>query len=71
MPHRPLSGSRGDPGALARTEHHHRAKRCLSLADQILIASTATDDTIHTADPDVLAIAVSKGIPTIELPGDA
>lgn len=53
-----------------RSKHYHRAKRPISLADAILIASAAPDDTIATADPDVLAIAALEGIPTIELPGE-
>lgn len=53
-----------------RSKHYHRAKRPISLADAILIASAAADDTIATADPDVLAIAALEGITTIELPGE-
>lgn len=52
------------------TQHYHRPKRPISLADAILLASAAADDTIATADPDVLAIAALEGIPTIELPGE-
>jgi len=54
-----------------RAKHYHRAKRPISLADAILIASASAADTIATADPDVLAIAALEGIPTIELPGEA
>jgi predicted nucleic acid-binding protein len=53
-----------------RAKHYHRAERPISLADAILIASASADDAIATADPDVLAIAVLEGIPTIELPGE-
>lgn len=53
-----------------RSKHYHRAKRPISLADAILIASAAADDAIATADPDVLAIAALEGITTIELPGE-
>lgn len=53
-----------------RAKHYHRAKRPISLADAILLASAASDDAIATADPDVLAIATLEGIATIELPGE-
>ncbi len=53
-----------------RAKHYHRAERPISLADAILIASASSDDTIVTADPDVLAIAALEGIATIALPGE-
>lgn len=53
-----------------RSKHYHRAKRPISLADAILLASASPGDSIATADPDVLAIAAVEGIPTIELPGE-
>jgi predicted nucleic acid-binding protein len=54
-----------------RAKHYHRAKRPISLADAILLASAESGDTIATADPDVLAIAALEGVPTTELPGEA
>lgn len=53
-----------------RTQHYHRTARPISLADAILIAAASGEDTIVTADPDVLAVAALEGIRTIELPGE-
>jgi len=66
----PLDRVMAQRAAEMRAKHYHRAKRPISLADAILIASAATDDAIATADPDVLAIAELEGIQTIELPGE-
>ncbi|MBV9003479.1 MAG: PIN domain-containing protein [Solirubrobacterales bacterium] len=43
--------------AEVRTKHYHRSSRPISLADAVLIASAQRDDSIATADPDVLAVA--------------
>lgn len=51
-----------------RSEHYHRSKRSLSLADVLLLAAARPGDRIATADPDVLAVAAELGIETIELP---
>jgi predicted nucleic acid-binding protein len=55
--------------ALIRAEYYHRSSRPISLADAVLIASATRDDRIATADPDVLAVADSKGIRSVVLPG--
>lgn len=66
----PLDRMAARRAAEMRTKHYHRSKRPISLADAILIASASSDDTIVTADPDVLAIAALERIPTIELPSE-
>lgn len=54
--------------AEVRTEHYHRKRRSLSLADATLIAAPRSGDKIATSDADVLAVATELGIETIELP---
>lgn len=55
--------------AEVRANHYHRSTCPISLADAILIASAGPADSIATADPDVLAVAVAEQIKTIDLPG--
>jgi predicted nucleic acid-binding protein len=54
--------------AEVRTEHYHRRRRSLSLADATLLAAPRPGDEIATSDSDVLAVAAELGIETIELP---
>lgn len=54
--------------AEVRTEHYHRKRRSLSLADATLLAAPRPGDKIATSDRDVLTIAAELGIETIELP---
>lgn len=51
-----------------RAAHYHRKTCPISLADAVLLASTTAADRIATADPDVLAVARSEGLKTVELP---
>ncbi len=51
-----------------RTEHYHRKRRSLSLADATLLAAPRPGDKIASSDSDVLAVAAELGIETIELP---
>jgi predicted nucleic acid-binding protein len=55
--------------AQIRGDHYHRARRPISLADAVLLASAAPGVRIATSDPDVIAVARSLGIATMELPG--
>ena len=50
-----------------RSEHYHRAKRALSLADVILLAAAGPEDRIATSDSAVLAVATVLGIEIIRL----
>jgi predicted nucleic acid-binding protein len=54
--------------AEVRTEHYHRKRRSLSLADATLLAAPRSGDKIASSDSDVLAVAAELGIETIELP---
>lgn len=54
--------------AEVRTEHYHRKRRSLSLADATLLAAPRSGDKIASSDFDVLAVAAELGIETIELP---
>lgn len=54
--------------AEVRTEHYHRKRRSLSLADVTLLAAPRPGDKIATSDSDVLVVAAELGIETIELP---
>lgn len=54
--------------AEVRTEHYHRKRRALSLADATLLAAPRREDKIASSDSDVLAVAAELGIETIELP---
>ena len=54
--------------AEVRTEHYHRKRRSLSLADATLLAAPRAGDKIASSDADVLAVASELGIETIELP---
>lgn len=51
-----------------RSEHYHRKRRSLSLADAILLAAPGPGDRIATADSDMLAVASEMGIEVVELP---
>lgn len=64
----PLDGERARRAAAIRAAHYHRERCPISLADAILLASTATGDRIATADPDVLAVASAEGIEPLALP---
>ena len=66
---RPLDVPLARRAAELRARHYHRARRPISLADAILIASAGPDDRIATADPDVLAVAASEGLEIVRLPG--
>ncbi len=57
--------------AEVRTEHYHRKRRALSLADATLLAAPRSGDKIASSDSDVLAVAAELGIGTIELPHSA
>ena len=57
--------------AEVRTKHYHRSSRPMSLADAVLIASAQRDDSIATADPDVLAVARAENLKTVALPGES
>ncbi|MBV9425662.1 MAG: PIN domain-containing protein [Solirubrobacterales bacterium] len=57
--------------AEVRTKHYHRSSRPISLADAVLIASAQRDDSIATADPDVLAVARAENLKTVALPGES
>lgn len=50
-----------------RVKHYHRARRPLSLGDCLLLAMTAGDDRVATADPHVLATAEEEQIEWIAL----
>jgi PIN domain nuclease of toxin-antitoxin system len=54
--------------AEVRTDHYHRKRRSLSLADATLLAAPRPGDKIASSDSDVLAVAAELGIETIELP---
>jgi PIN domain nuclease of toxin-antitoxin system len=54
--------------AEVRTEHYHRKRRSLSLADATLLAAPRSGDKIATSDSRVLTVAAELGIETIELP---
>ncbi|HUC06461.1 MAG TPA: PIN domain-containing protein [Solirubrobacterales bacterium] len=54
--------------AEVRTEHYHRKRRSLSLADATLLAAPRVGDKIASSDADVLAVASEFGIKTIALP---
>lgn len=54
--------------AEVRTEHYHRKRRALSLADATLLAAPRSGDKIASSDSDVLAVAAELNIETIELP---
>ncbi|HET7589068.1 MAG TPA: PIN domain-containing protein [Solirubrobacterales bacterium] len=54
--------------AEVRTEHYHRKRCSLSLADATLLAAPAPGDKIASSDADVLAVAAELGIETIKLP---
>lgn len=64
----PLDLARAQRAATIRTRHYDRARRPISLADAILVASAGPDDRIATADPDVLAVAEAEAIATRTLP---
>lgn len=53
--------------AEVRTEHYHRKRRSLSLADATLLAAPRSGDKIASSDADVLAVAAELGIETIKL----
>lgn len=57
--------------AEVRTEHYHRKHRALSLADATLLAAPRPGDKIATSDSDVLTIATTLDIETIELPSSS
>lgn len=57
--------------AEVRTDHYHRKRRSLSLADTTLLAAPRSGDRIASSDADVLAVAAELGIETIELPPSA
>lgn len=54
--------------AEVRTEHYHRRRRALSLADATLLAAPRPGDRIASSDSVVLTVAAELGIETIELP---
>lgn len=54
--------------AEVRTDHYHRKRRSLSLADATLLAVPRSGDKIASSDSDVLVVAAELGIETIELP---
>lgn len=54
--------------AEVRTEHYHRKRRSLSLADATLLAAPRPGDKIATSDSDVLTAAAELGIETVKLP---
>ncbi|MCZ7589780.1 MAG: PIN domain-containing protein [Gaiella sp.] len=66
----PLDTTIARRAAELRATYYHRSSRPISLADAVLLASAGDGDRIATADPDVLAVADSEGVQTIELPGD-
>jgi uncharacterized protein with PIN domain len=51
-----------------RVKHYHRTRCPLSLGDCLLLAATAHQDRLATADPHVLAIADEEQIEWIALP---
>ncbi|MFL5901762.1 MAG: PIN domain-containing protein [Solirubrobacterales bacterium] len=51
-----------------RSQHYHRKRRSLALADCVLLAAAGPKDKIASSDSDVLAVAAELGIGTIELP---
>jgi predicted nucleic acid-binding protein len=53
-----------------RAKHYHRARRPISLADAVLLASAQPSDRIATADPDVLAVAEAEELDVFVLPGE-
>jgi PIN domain nuclease of toxin-antitoxin system len=53
--------------AEVRTEHYHRKRRSLSLADATLLAAPRSGDKIASSDSGVLTVAAELGIETIEL----
>ncbi len=55
--------------AQIRGDHYHRDRRPISLADAVLLASAPPGVRIATSDPDVIAVARSLEIATMELPG--
>ena len=63
----PIDARRARRAAEIRVAHYHRSRRPISLADAILIASTGPDDSIATADPDVLAVAEAERLRTVGL----
>jgi hypothetical protein len=54
--------------AEVRTDHYHRKRHSLSLADATLLAAPRSGDKIASSDSGVLAVAAGLGIETIELP---
>ena len=67
----PLDVAAAQRAAEIRARHYHRATRRISLADAVLLATASTGDRVATADPDVLAVAATEGIATLELPGES
>ena len=65
----PLETATARRAAELRAAYYHRSSRPISFADAVLLASASEGDRIATADPDVLVVARSEGIQTIELPG--
>jgi predicted nucleic acid-binding protein len=51
-----------------RAKHYHRARRPISLADAVLLASARPGDSIATADRDVLAVAKAEQLGAVTLP---
>jgi PIN domain nuclease of toxin-antitoxin system len=51
-----------------RAAHYHRTRCPISLADAVLVASAAVEDSIASSDGPLLKIAASEGILTIPLP---
>jgi PIN domain nuclease of toxin-antitoxin system len=54
--------------ARLRAQYYERGRSEVSLADCCLVAVATAADRVATADPAVLRMAASEGIPTIALP---
>lgn len=51
-----------------RSQHYHRKRRSLALADCVLLAASRANGKVASSDSDVLSVAAELGIETIELP---
>lgn len=51
-----------------RSQHYHRSRRSLALADCVLLAAAGSNDRIASSDSDVLTVAAELDIETIKLP---
>jgi predicted nucleic acid-binding protein len=66
----PLDQDKAQRAAEIRVAHYDRARRPISLADAVVVASAGSGDRIATADPDLLEVAVAEGHQVVALPGE-